>query len=330
MKQLDLASIRNEACPYADFIDDDDLHCNNNGLAPTGYVPLGEDSSDHDEQIASVGGPYLNDIEAVEQNIPELPDYIPVITHGSRKLFVDHEPEWVGVQLGEVLSGTKLRTAKDVRKRLGVPTSTKVVLLAYGLDFLIENLWQYRREKLRELAKLGFDLVTAVNYSIWDMHPHPEKIFNVKRSLVTYQEFQEFGVPAVPHIYWYGQKSMDHWISWLNHNPCIQTIAIDVQTIPHNAWGAFLGELKEFVKLVARRLHFLITGPETAQRILQLKAALPSMTLTNTYASIMAWSRKTLELVDDHVKNEFSDSHKSKIMLNNIQVYEQIMSPFHS
>lgn len=324
--QLELAHARNRSCPYIEFIDDDDNHCNNHGMAPRGYVPLGEDSDDHEFQLATVDGPYLEHVTALPQVLPDLPPYIPVITHGSKKLFQTYTPEWVGVQLGEVLSGTKLRTASDVRTRLGVPASTKVVLLAYGLDFLIENLWQQRRRILKELGESGFDLVTAVNYSIWDMHPHPEKIFNVKRSLITYQEFQEFGVPAIPHVYWYGQKSMKLWAAWLRQNPCVNTIAIDMQTLTAVDWQKFIVELAQFVGLIGRKLRFLVTGPQAAGRIEQIRQILGSVTLTNSYAAVMAWSRKSLQVTDDAVTHEHSDEHKSILLQRNVKVFEDLMS----
>ncbi|HVX58161.1 MAG TPA: DUF4417 domain-containing protein [Candidatus Saccharimonadales bacterium] len=322
--QLELAHARNPNCPHVEFIDDDDLHCNNHGMAPKGYVPLGEDSEDHELQFASVNGPYLETVKARHQPLPTMPSYIPVVPHGSGKLCVQYEPEWVGVQLAEVVSGTKLNTAKNIRARLGVPTTTKIVLLSYGLDGLIENLWPHRRRVLKELADADIEVVTAVNYSIWDMHPHPEKVFNVKRSLITFEELQEFGQLTIPHVYWYGQKSMSLWAAWLNVNDCVKTIAIDAQTLVAADWSKFIVELKQFIRLVGRQLHFLITGPYSPHRVKELKSIVKSMTITNTYAAMAAWSSRKLIYRNGVIERLYSDDDKSMIFKHNTELYSRL------
>lgn len=326
MTQLSIADIRNPGCPHGDFIDDNDNHCDNHGMAPRGYAPLGEDSEDHDDQMAAVNGPYLDDVKAIPQALPTLPAYIPVIPSHSGKLMTSYTPEWVGVQLGRIVSGTKLNIAPDIHKRLGIRPGVKVVLLAYGLDALIENIWPERRRVLKEIAGLGFDLATAINYSIWDMHPHPEKILNVKRSLVTYQELQEFGVPAIPHIYWYGEKSMRLWANWLHQNDCVGTVAIDAQTLKQPDWERFIRELEQFVQLVGRQLHYLVTGPAVAERIQQLRNVLSSVTLTNTFSAMKAWKHRKLELVGGNIVDQRLDDEVGTIFPQNVGLYQHLMT----
>lgn len=328
MIQLSLDQVHNEDCPYEEFIDDEDGHCNNNGMAPAGYVPLGEDSDDHELHMASVNGPYLTDIMATAQPVPELPGFIPVVTHGSGKLFTKYKPEWIGVQLPEVVSGKEVRVVADVRARLGAPPDAKIMLLAYGRDGLLENLWQNRRCVLRDLARAGFDLATSINYSIWDMHPHAEKIFNVKRSLVIYQEMQEFGLTVVPHIYWYSGKSLWMWVEWLRANPAVTMVAIDLQTLKVPDWPGYMAELREFVAAVGRQLHYVITGPQAVDRIVELKSMLGSMTLTNSYGTIKAWSRRQLSLENGElVATKVQDGDVGNLFSANVAAFSELMSP---
>jgi hypothetical protein len=326
MTQLSLDSVKSGSCPYGDFIDDGDNHCNNYQMASTGYEPLAEDSPDHQFQMATVDGPYLDSVVAIQQTIPELPLYVPVIPKGSGQLFGHNEPSWVGVHLSRIISGDKLSTAKDVRKRLGVPASTKVMLLAYGKDRLIENIWERRRYVLKDFAQLGFDLVTSINYSIWDFHPHPEKIFNVKRSLVIYQEMQELGMPAVPHIYWYSRKSMALWADWLNSNHVVNVAAMNIQTLATADWLTFITELREFVARLKRPIHFIITGPVAPARIAQMKESLGTFTLTNSSAAQYALHRRAIDLGGDELKLSQPTQDVAALFDHNVGVFNQLMT----
>jgi len=328
MTQLSLDTVPSEVCPYVDFIDDGDNHCNNYGMASVEYQPLGEDSEDHQFQMASVEGPYLHTVTAVAQPLPELPVYVPGIQKGSSKLFTRTPPAWVGVHLAEVVSTDKLLTPADVRRRMGVPASTKLLLLAYGKDRLIENIWPRRGDVLRRLAALGFDLVTSINYSIWDIHPHPEKIFNVKRSLVIYEEMQALGIPAVPHVYWYSRNSMAMWASWLNDNSVVHAIAIDAQTLKATDWTTFADELRAFRAQLNRPIHFIITGPVAPSRIAELRHIVGSFTLTNSYAGQCAWHRTGLELVDDQLVTIAPTQDIAKLFDGNVATFNQLMTTF--
>jgi hypothetical protein len=326
MTQLSLDSVRSEVCPYVDFIDDDDGRCNNYEMASVEYQPLAEDSEDHQFQMASVEGPYLSTVTALEQRLPDLPAYVPGIQKGSGKLFAHTTPAWVGVHLGEVVSGDKLLTPTDVRRRMGVPADTKLLLLAYGKDRLIENIWPQRGDVLRRLAVMGFDLVTSINYSIWDIHPHPEKIFNVKRSLVIYEEMQALGMTAVPHIYWYSRKSMAVWADWLNANDAVQIIAMDVQTLKAEDWATFAAELRVFKGLLTRQIHFIITGPVAPSRIAELRQIVGNFTLTNSYAGQCAWHRTGLKVADGKLLTSNPTQDVAKLFDDNVAVFNQLMA----
>ncbi|HMT18485.1 MAG TPA: DUF4417 domain-containing protein [Candidatus Saccharibacteria bacterium] len=309
-----------------DFIDDEDGHCNNYEMASVEYQPLAEDSEDHQFQMASVEGPYLNTVTAVEQQLPRLPVYVPGIQKGSSKLLAHTRPAWVGVHLGEVVSRDKLLTPADVHMRMGVPAETKLLLLAYGKDRLIENIWPKRGNVLRRLAALGFDLVTSINYSIWDIHPHPEKIFNVKRSLVVYEEMQALGITTVPHIYWYSRKSLVMWANWLNVNVAVQIIAMDVQTLKAKDWATFADELRAFKGLLTRQIHFIITGPVAPSRIAELRQIVGSFTLTNSYASQCAWHRTGLRVADGRLVASNPTQDLAKLFDDNVAVFNQLMT----
>lgn len=327
MGQLQLSDIPNSHCRFSHRLDDGDNHCNGMQMGRKGYDTIAEDSPDIDTWLASVRGIGLMDVVAQRIQLPVLPDFIPTVRRGSNKLFTQYQPEYVCVLLGEVVSAVKLEVAKDLNVRFGAPLGTKFILLGYGSDQLIENLWPERKAVFSELAKLGFVGVSSVNYSIWDEHPHAERLINIKRGLLTFEDWQQIGVPAIPHIYWSGYKDLDAWVEWLDKNPTVEVAAINLQTLKSdNAWATAIEQLTYFADKLTRSVHFLVTGPQKLSRIAQVKSIFPNMTLTNGYALRMAANGQLIKTDGTKSWAEFSDSDRSGISKSNVRLYEQYMA----
>lgn len=325
MGQLQLCDTPNPNCPYRHRLEEYDTHCFDLGMGRKGYEVIGEDSVNHDTWLASVRGIGLLDVIANPSNLPNLPGYIPAVRKGSGKLFTRYSPEYVGVLLGDVVSPVDLKVATDVHKKLGIPADTKVILLGYGSDKLIENMWPKRHLVFERLASLGFVAATGINYSIWDNQPHAERLINIKRSLLTFEDWQRLGVPAVPHIYWYGHKDLDVWSEWLDSNPSIAMVAINLQTLKANSlWAKAMGDLAYFVGQLKRPMHFLISGPQTLSRINQLRDILPSVTLSNSYALRMAANGQLIKSDGITSWSEFFGGDRSGISAANANFYETL------
>lgn len=295
-----------------------------------GYEVIAEDSPNHDLWLASVRGIGLLDVIAKSANIPDLPLYMPTVPRGSGKLFTGYTPEFICVTLGDVVSTDKLLTPKDLHKKFGVPSQTKIILLAYGADRLIENLWPRRKAIFRQLTELGFSAVTSVNYSIWDNQPHAERFINIKRGLLTFEDWQEIDVPVIPHIYWYGRKDMDAWVEWFNKNRVVKVAAINLQTIKNSprVWARAIEDLQYFTLQLQHPIHYIVTGPSIPVRIEELKKLMPKMTLTNGYAMRMAAKGFQLSISDGTTHHEhLKDYDRSDIAVINTSLYGDIMKP---
>lgn len=326
MTQLQLCNIRNPLCPYQDRIEADDNHCFNVQVGHPGYEVIAEDHPDHDMWLASVRGIGF-DVTAKSCIIPDLPLFIPGVRRGSGKLFTNFSPEFICVALGDVLSADKLQTPKSLHKKFGVPETTKIILLAYGADRLIENLWPERIQIMGRLAELGFCAVTSVNYSVWDSHPHAERLINQKRNLLTFEDWQKFEVPAIPHIYWYSRKDIEAWAIWLNENTDVKVAAVNLQTARlKKVWRSSLNGLQYLVSQLERPIHFLVTGPSTLERIRQIQEVLPSMTLTNGYALRKAAMSHQLSITSGMINyKHIGDYDKSDLAAVNTGLYEELM-----
>lgn len=323
-KQLPLWSLKSDTCPFSDLIEVDDDHCFSDDKV--GYECLAEDHPDWPKWVADVGGLGFSDIKARPGPDLQLPSFIPVVRRGSQKILKEIDYPFVGVSLGDIVTGKSLSTPDEVRGKFGISKSTKIVLLCFGYDNLIERIWTDKRVVLPKIAALNFDLVTGINYSVWLDQPHLERLFNLKRSLITFKEFQELGVPAIPHIYWFGQRDILRWCEWLSNNNNVKFVAIDLQTERKDRiWNQTLDDLKFFVSNLDRKIHFLIIGPSVTKRIEQLKTILPNFTLANSACSRKAASGYLIKEEGQVFKYEHSRAEKNKIMQFNIATYRNVV-----
>lgn len=327
MGQLRICDIRNPYCPYTNRTDSSDNHCFSVNVGNPGYEVIAEDHPDHDMWLATVRGIDF-DVVAKHSIIPELPFFIPGVRHGSGKLFKNFTPPFVCVSLSDVISAERLLSPASLHDWFGVPGETKIILLAYGRDKLIEDLWPRKQEVLAKLATLNFSAVTAINYSIWDNQPHAERLINQKRSLLTFEDWQNLGVPAIPHTYWYGKKDIEAWVVWINKNTEVKVVAVNLQTAKLRAvWDSSLRGLEDLAAHLERPVHFLVTGPSTPDRIRQLKSILPSFTLTNGRALRAASKSQLLLVKGGGIKENYVGNYdKSDLALVNSQIYHDMMA----
>lgn len=327
--QLGFSDVRSYDCTLKGFTEEEDNHCTTFGGKQGGYDYIGEDHPLFAQTLADIGNVGFNDIQAKTTPFVKLPPFVPTIRHGSKKLLQDLNLDYVAISIGDVVSSKELRVIPDVRARFGIPNRTKVVMLGFGKDGLIERIWTRRYEIFPKLALLDIDLFTAINYSIWFNQPHAERLINLKRSLITYQELQALGVTTIPHLYWFGHKDLMRWTVWLADNPSVRLVAINLQTERRNRlWADTMADLRFLVANLPRPVHFLITGPSTIDRITQIKAVLPSFTLTNGNANRLAASSHLLDVADGKQIAQYVGIPRNKILKYNIAFYEAMLETY--
>lgn len=318
MRQLRITDIRRSDCPFGHRLEDHDFHCNAAGINARGYDLVGEDSEDFSLRLAEVNGIDFDDITVANPVNPDIPSYLPTIPKGSGKLFHGYAPQYVAVSLKDVVSAKKLNVVTDIHKRLGVPIKTKIILLGFGKDRLLELVWPPgdRHRIFAEIAKLNFYAVIPPNYSIWDDQPHAERFINQKRSMIAYQELIEAGAQAIPHIYWCGKKDLYEYVRFLDRHPAIKTIAIDMQTLGRGTdWQQAVADLRYFASKIGRDMKCVIIGPTTPSRIGQIINTLPNVTIVNSTAAQSAVRRRLL--ADDLTRSLLLNVDKSDLMRTN-------------
>jgi hypothetical protein len=159
---------------------------------------------------------------------PSLPLHLPVLVQAY------HEPvevPWVALHGGRVLGATgRSLTPKHRRQlrdvyRLG--PDTKVALELYVEDRVLEGLWLNRRDAIREIRDLGFDLVLSPNVSVWRDACRLDHALAIRRSIALYEELVLAGVPAIPDVgFFFYEPDGRLWAEWVNRNLEISAISV--------------------------------------------------------------------------------------------------------
>lgn len=282
----------NPRCPFCDYLDPGDNHCWSHFDGNNGYQVFCENNPIYASWLADIGGVDFGDIVPLPTPDLYLPPYIPTIPKaGGKRIISEGCPPFVSVSLGDVVSKKHHFLPVSLRERFGIPPEVKILLQAYGKDALIESIWPKREDFYIAIGKLGFDLITGINYSVWHEQPHAERLINVKRSLVTFSEMQRHGLPAIPHMYWSGRRDLERWAEWLNNNPQVGIVATDLQTErTHKVWDTSVEELSlYFVPLLKREIHFLVTGASTIDRVAEVRNLFSNaVTISNKYLAMMS------------------------------------------
>jgi len=322
--QLGLFSV-NPKCSFKELIEYDDSECYS--LAENhDYDVISEDNPLLGRWLADIGGVHFDNVFVKETPNILLPSFLPTIYGGGKKINTS-AGQFVAISLGTIVSIKQLKIRVNIRKILGIPPETKLVLLSYGKDELIENIWPKRWDLYKDLLEVGIDLITSINYSIWFNQNHCEHLINVKRNLLTFQEMQSVGLPAIPNIYWYGQKDLSRWAKWLNDRPLVKLVAINLQTLrTKKEWTKTLSDLGYFSGILKNDIQFLITGPSSKERIEEIKEIFPNVSFTNKYCSMMAGSGMRLTNSSNRLLHFYSKSSRGYVFRKNISVFKKITS----
>ena len=270
----------------------------NQGSSELGCPPGGpvDTSVLHPEQkdwlpsIAEVNGFEL-DYRAVTQDIPVLPSYLPrTRIETPRRNYMRASAIALPLRQMNQLAAKVNSSGTSAKELLGLTQSQMLVVLGFENDGYLEQVWpaKKRRPLLDAIKVVDPDVAIAWNYSVWHRHssgwlyPRPEHLYNIKRSMKIYAELQGIGVRAIPHVYWGLRDDLERWADWLRDNPCVSTIAIDLQTADSDQdWRSIKSDISHFTRILPRRIKVLFSGVCHIDRLVHLRAIWPNLSVCN-------------------------------------------------
>jgi hypothetical protein len=256
---------------------------------------LGDPGGDHVLHPRSVGlaewesaldGLGFDQIHARPVQLPPLPSYIPQVENNLRLSGFLNDSTYA-IRWHDAIRQGRVVPAAEIRARLGLRAEQPLVLLPFDRDELLERIWD--RITVREIAEADYTLVASPSYSAWTPRPRTELLVNAKRSLSYFQALQDAGARAVPRVVWETERDVERFAGWVEANPCIELVALDLQTYRANRdWEHQLKGLARFDRTTGTRLAYLVNGPTVIERCRVLLEVIPAerLHLTNATAQV--------------------------------------------
>lgn len=96
----------------------------------------------------------------------------------------------------------KYRSREELAAAFKFSSEARIVLSGTAPDGPLERWWKLptRDQLIPEIRRLGIELVTAPNYSLFNDVPRPDNLYNMMRIMWTWAEFCGLGIPCALHI----------------------------------------------------------------------------------------------------------------------------------
>lgn len=272
------------------------------------------------EYLTEIGGPGFDDVVARPQPHLELPDFSHRIR--VRRALDGHLHDPLYLAGPEVVDRSRLVSRDELRALTGLGSGQSVGLILFGKDKVLERLWARRFLLVPAIARAGYDFCVPPSYSNYLDRPRPEFLFNTKRSLEFFQLLQIHSVPTMPRVAWIIDHDARRFADWVNANPAISAVALDLSDSSRAGWQRELRLLHRFDRLTGSSISYLIHGPSVTDRCADLynllglarvhltnaRAMARPPTLGMLYGSRFARERRQVESAQHRVRTAASPS----------------------
>ncbi|MCA9112022.1 MAG: DUF4417 domain-containing protein [Planctomycetaceae bacterium] len=228
--------------------------------------------NDFADWLADTGGLRFDDTPSFHQPEFDLPLYVPVIDHASRRLAHFSWPvvslntsRVLGMRRGDACGfGAVAETPSDLRHAFRVTPESRVIMCGIGKDHRLEPYWENRlvADAPNQLAKLEIDAAIGPNFSHFLGVPRTDNLFNRRRQLLCLDELLRAGVPIIPHLNAVMPEDWRFWRDLLAQNPSLRVVAVEFQTGNKNPVQGrkAIDNLAAIQRQINRPLHPVIVG----------------------------------------------------------------------
>lgn len=188
------------------------------------------------QRVREVVGFSLSNLPVVDlAPIPDLPDVVPLLFHGSRRTESLREPA-VALPLYDLIDmrgGTlRVRTRDELAARFRIDDRCSLILSGTDEDSVIERWWKtpHRAKILESLGSLGPALITSPNFSLFNDVPRWDDLHSIKRIGQAWTEFSAAGLPTALHIYGRTDRDYDRWAEFVASRSGLTCISFEFAT----------------------------------------------------------------------------------------------------
>lgn len=253
------------------------------------------------ERLREIDGYDLKNIpRASTRPAPHLPPYIPLVYHGDRR-GKPLKVEAAAIPFHKLYSRGERRLRYASRAEMAaaftISPDAQLVLIGCGRDKPIEAWWGLsgaRAEIIAALAKLGIELVTSPNYSLFTDQPRFDDMYNIKRIGIAWQEILAGGVPGALHVNARTARDYDRLAEFIQQRDEVTDVAFEFAT--GAAWPGrrpfHQKHLTDLAAVVGRPLNLIMVGGLPA--IPTLASAFASLSFIDTSAFMKTLHRKRI------------------------------------
>lgn len=308
-------------------------------LDPTCIKPDRNDMNPHDEDLFWEKWNDVNGLIDLSISSPingpilrELPRYIPKIHDGySRNSFLFQN--WAGLSLHDILSakrksktGKKFISREELCRHYKIHSDSKIIGIGVDHDKFIEPFWKmHRSHELPEaIRKLGIDVVTTPNFSLFTDVSGFQLVRNIKRILLSAQRLSEAGVSTIIHVNAFRPGHWEIWRKFLLDHKEVSVIAKEFQT---GAGATELLALADLQNLIGRPLHPLLIGGGRFYNL--AKKHFESFTIADSKPFMAAANREVLSKRNGRFVWERHPTERGQsiegLLANNIALYSDYL-----
>jgi hypothetical protein len=226
-------------------------------------------SADFRRRMLEIGGLRFDDIPPLRQSPMELPAYVPMIHHGSRRVG-ELQADAVAVDpylIFRCRNGAYRSVVNDgasLRRYFKIAPSARLILRGTAEDRFLEQFWSYRKTDrvAEQIASLGVTLVIGPNYSQFLDVPRTDCLFNRKRQLLCLAEMSQAGISVAPHLSALMPPDWNFWTEFLRSNDQLNYVALNFQTGNKNRKEGtkVIDRIQAIQERIGRRLWLILIG----------------------------------------------------------------------
>ena len=236
-----------------------------------------------------------------------------------------HRPT-VAIAFGQLKGKVGLRARKPrlLTEMLHLPSWSRVGVMLFANDHILEELWRDRREWAQRLAQLGLAFVVAPDFSVWAGDQALATRYNLVRSVRFVELLQDRGIPTVPHFYWSTARDLEEIAAWIDAN-LPEAIAIDLQCMP-SVGEEFCGQLLWLREQLPKPPRLLVAGIDAGRRADRLAAIWPELSVTRNYVPEVAKHIDLRDRADGTQVRDRSDDPPPVLLERRLARAEVLMS----
>lgn len=166
---------------------------------------------------------------------PDLPKYVPMIYHGSRRHFKT-QLKTVAVPFKQLIDfkrgEARYKTRDELAKKLGISEQSEIILSGVDRDFVLEKWWEMKNRMsiLKQLSDIRINVLTTQNFSLFTDVPRTDNLHSMKRIALCWTEMAQAGLQTALHINARTERDYANWEQFLRERPEVEMISFEFGT----------------------------------------------------------------------------------------------------